>query len=89
MAELDLFVSLQSEHRGFRLCSDWRERRRDRAQPWVLLRSDVGNGGWGWGIGVEEIENQMEERESVEETAQRRDGEWRRERVSDGGERKS
>lgn len=26
------------------LCSDWRERRRDRAQPWVLLRYDVGNG---------------------------------------------
>jgi hypothetical protein len=24
--------------------------------------------GWGWGIGVEERENQMEERESVEET---------------------
>ena len=34
--------------------------------------------GWGWGIGVEEIENQMEERESVEETTQRRDGERRR-----------
>ena len=30
--------------RGFRLCSNWRERRRDRAQPWVLLRFDVGKG---------------------------------------------
>jgi hypothetical protein len=38
--------------------------------------------GWGWGIGVEEIENQMEERESVEETTHRRDGERRRERES-------
>jgi hypothetical protein len=26
------------------LCSDWRERQRDRAQPWVLLRYDVGKG---------------------------------------------
>uniref|UniRef100_A0A2N9EZ09 Uncharacterized protein n=1 Tax=Fagus sylvatica TaxID=28930 RepID=A0A2N9EZ09_FAGSY len=37
--------------------------------------------GWGWGIGVEEIENQMEERESVEETTQMRDGERRRENL--------
>jgi hypothetical protein len=40
--------------------------------------------GWGWGIGVEEIENQMEERESVEETTQRRDGERRREKILTG-----
>jgi hypothetical protein len=30
---------------------------------------------WGWGTG-------REERESVEETTQRRDGEWRRERIN-------
>uniref|UniRef100_A0A2N9GRM2 Uncharacterized protein n=1 Tax=Fagus sylvatica TaxID=28930 RepID=A0A2N9GRM2_FAGSY len=69
MAELDLFVSLSNLSIGcLRGCVMW---------GWWL------SWGWGWGIGVEEIENQMEKRESVEETTQRR------ERVSDGGERKS